>query len=69
VDAGTSDARVQILSTTRSLLDNVLHISLSASCTQVVLDSKLLVLMNNYPISVLGVLDEGQQFNLVALAV
>jgi MULE transposase domain len=69
VDAGTSDARVQIFATTRSLLDNIRQISRSACGMQVVLDSKHRVLMNNYPVTVLGVLDAGQQFNLVALAV
>jgi hypothetical protein len=69
VDAGTTDARVQIYATTRSLLENIRQISLSAGAMQVVLDSKHRVLMNNYPVTVLGVLDAGQQFNLVALAV
>jgi MULE transposase domain len=69
VDAGTSDARVQIFATTKSLLENIRQIYLSASCMQVVLDSKHRFLMNNYPITVLGVLDAGQQFNIVALDV
>jgi hypothetical protein len=67
VDAGTSDARVQIFATTKSLLENIRQIYLSASCVQVVLDSKRRFLMNNYPITVLGVLDAGQQFNLIAM--
>jgi hypothetical protein len=41
----------------------------ATSCMEVVLDSKHRVLMSNYPISVLGVLDAGQQFNLVAIYV
>jgi hypothetical protein len=40
VDAETSYARVQIFATTRSILENSRQISLSASCLQVVLDSK-----------------------------
>jgi MULE transposase domain len=32
------------------------------------LDSKHRVLVNNYPVTALGVLDAGQQFNLIALA-
>jgi hypothetical protein len=69
VDAGTSDARVQNFATTRSLLENSRQISLSVSWMQFVLNSKHRVVMNNYPITVLGVLDMGQQFNLIALAV
>jgi hypothetical protein len=36
---------------------------------EVVLDSKHRMLMNNYPITALGIRDVGQQFNLIALAV
>jgi MULE transposase domain len=66
---GSSDARVQIFATTRSLLERVRKISHTSGVMQVVLDSKHRVLMNNYPITALGILDAGQQFNLLALAV
>jgi MULE transposase domain len=69
VDVGSRDARVQIYATTRSLLERIRKISHTSGAMQVVLDSKHLVLMNNYPITALGILDAGQQFNLVALAV
>ena len=36
---------------------------------QLVVDSKHRVLMNNYPVTAVGFLDAGQQFNLVMLAV
>jgi hypothetical protein len=36
---------------------------------QLVIDSKHRVLLNNYLISVVGILDAGQQFNMIALAV
>jgi MULE transposase domain len=36
---------------------------------QLVIDSKHRVLMNNYPVTAVGFLDAGQQFNLVMLAV
>jgi hypothetical protein len=32
------------------------------------MDAEHRVLMNNYPVTALGVLDAGQQFNLIALA-
>jgi MULE transposase domain/SWIM zinc finger len=69
VDAGLDGARVQTFATTRSLLENVGKVSASAAAMQAVLDSKHRILMNNYPVTALGVLDAGQQFNLVALAV
>jgi hypothetical protein len=39
VDAGKIDARAQTFATTRSLLNNIRHISLSSDVMQVVLDS------------------------------
>jgi hypothetical protein len=68
-EAGSSDARVQIFATTRSLLENIRKASHTSGVMQVVLDSKHRVLRNNYPITALGILDAGQQFNLIALAV
>jgi hypothetical protein len=68
-ETGSSDARVQIFATTRSLLENIHKFSHTSGVMQVVLDSKHLVLMNNYPITALGILDAGQQFKLIALAV
>jgi MULE transposase domain len=68
-ETGSSDARVQIFATTRSLLENIRKVSHTSGVMQVVLDSKHRVLMNNYPITALGILDAGQQFNLIALAV
>jgi MULE transposase domain len=69
VDVGSRDARVQIYATTRSLLEIIRKIYHTSGVMQVVLDSKHRVLMNNYPITALGILDAGQQFKLVALAV
>jgi MULE transposase domain len=66
VDVGSCDARVQIYATTRSLLERIRKISHTSGVMQVVLDSKHRVLMNNYPITALGILDAGQQFNLVS---
>jgi MULE transposase domain len=68
-EAGSSDARVELFATTRCLLENIRQVSDTAGVMQVVLDSKHRVLMNNYPITALGILDAGQQFNLIALAV
>jgi hypothetical protein len=36
---------------------------------QLLIDSKHRVLLNKYPITVVGILDAGQQFTMIALAV
>jgi hypothetical protein len=68
-DAGSDSARIQTFVTTRALLENVGNVSASSAAMQAVLDSKHRILMNNYPVTALGVLDAGQKFNLVALDV
>jgi hypothetical protein len=51
------------------LLENILKVSHTLGVMQVVLDSKHLLLMNNFPITAFGILDAGLQFNLIDLAV
>jgi hypothetical protein len=69
VNTGSDGARVQTFSTTRALLENVEKVSASTTAMQAALDSKQRILLNNYPVTALRVLDAGQQVNLVALAV
>jgi MULE transposase domain/SWIM zinc finger len=69
VGAATGNAKVRLFATTRLLLQNVENIINTAGVFQIAIDSKYRVLMNNYPITAVGVLDAGQQFNLIALAV
>jgi hypothetical protein len=68
-ETGSSDARVQICATTRSFLENIRKVSYTSGVMQVVPDSKHRVLMKIYPLTALGILDAGQQFNLIALVV
>jgi hypothetical protein len=55
------------------LMDTLLNVAAkiyhTAAVMQLVIDSKHRVLMNNYPLTAVGFLDEGQQLNLVMLAV
>jgi hypothetical protein len=67
--AGSENSRVQVFITTRTLLRNVQRIYDTAGVRQLAMDSEHRVLMNNYPVTAIGVLDAGQQFNLIALAV
>jgi MULE transposase domain len=69
VDVGSRDTPVQIYATTRSLLERIRKISHTSGVIKVVLDSMHRVLMNNYPVTALGILDAGQQFNQLASAV
>jgi hypothetical protein len=66
--AGSEKSRVQAFITTEILLQNVQRVCNTAGVLQLAMDSKHRVLMNNYPVTALGVLDAGQQFNLIALA-
>jgi MULE transposase domain len=68
VESGTG-ARVQVFTSTDTLLRHVDTLDHSMSKMNLVFDSKHRVLLNNYPITVVGVLDVGQQFNMIALAV
>jgi MULE transposase domain len=67
--AGSENSRVQVFITTETLLRNVQRVYDTAGVRQLAMDSKHRVLMNNYPVTDVGVLDAGQQFNLIALAV
>ena len=60
---GTGNPRVQVFVTTETLLRNVATVSHTSGVSQLVIDSKHRVLMNNYPVTALGVLDAGLQFN------
>jgi hypothetical protein len=68
VESGTG-ARVQVFPSTDTLLRHVDILDHSMSKMQLVIDSKLHVLLNDYSITVVGILDAGQQFNMTALAV
>jgi hypothetical protein len=68
VESGTG-ARVQLFASTDSLLRHIDNLDRLMSKMQLVIDSKHRVLLNNYLISVVGILDAGQQFNMIALAV
>jgi MULE transposase domain len=60
---------VQALASTDTLLKCATKIYHTAAFMQLVFDSKHGVLMNNYYVTAVGILDAGQQFNLVMLAV
>jgi hypothetical protein len=68
VESGTG-ARVQVFASTDTLLRHVDNLDHSMSRMQLVIDSKHHVLLNDYSITVFGILDAGQQFNMIALAV
>ena len=65
---GSENSCVQAFIITEILLQNVQRVCNTAGVLQLAMDSKHRVLMNNYPVTALGVLDAGQQFNLIALA-
>ena len=65
---GSENNRAQDFIITEILLQNVQRVCNTAGVLQLAMDSKHRVLMNNYPVTALGVLDAGQQFNLIALA-
>jgi hypothetical protein len=67
VESGTG-ARVQVFASTDTLLRHVDNLDLSMSKMQLGIDSKHRVLLNNYPITVVGILNAGQQFNVIAFA-
>jgi MULE transposase domain/SWIM zinc finger len=69
INPGSEDARVQVFASTDTLLKVAAKIYHTAAVMQLVVDSKHRVLMNNYPVTAVGFLDAGQQFNLVMLAV
>jgi hypothetical protein len=60
---------VQVVASTNTLLRHVDNLDHSMSKMQLVIDSKHRVLQNHHPISVVGILDAGKQFNMIALAV
>jgi MULE transposase domain len=64
-----ADARVQVVGSTDGLLRNFVDLQQTQCAMQLVVDSKHRVLLNNYPITVVGILDAAQQFHLLALAV
>jgi hypothetical protein len=66
--AVSKNSRVQAFITTEILLQNIQRVCNSAGVLQLAMDLKHRVLINNYPITALGVLDAEQQFNLIALA-
>ena len=66
--AGSENSRVQVFITTETLLQNVQRVCNTAGVLQLAMNSKHKVLMNNYPITALGILDAGQLFNLIAVA-
>jgi hypothetical protein len=57
---GSDNSRVQVFITTDTLLQNVQRVCNTAGVLQLAMDSKHRVLMNNYPVTALGVLDAGQ---------
>lgn len=62
-------SRMELYLSTPELLRSIQKLNGTASSFQIVLDSKHRMLHNNYPISVLGVLDAGQQFHLISIAI
>jgi MULE transposase domain len=64
-----ADARVQVIASTDGLLRGVSNLQSTQCSMQLVIDSKHRVLTNNYPVTVIGVLDAAQQFQLITLAV
>jgi hypothetical protein len=68
VESGAG-GRVQVFASTDTLLRCVDELDHTVCKMQLVIDSKHRVLLNNYPITVVGILDAGQQFHMVALAV
>jgi hypothetical protein len=66
--AGSENSRVQAYITAEILSQNVQRVCSTAGVLQLAMDSKHRVLMNNYPVTAFGVLDAGQQFNFIALA-
>jgi hypothetical protein len=60
---------VQVFASTDTILKVAAKIYHTAAVVQLVIDSKHRVLINNYPVTAVGFLDAGQQFNLVMLAV
>jgi len=60
---------MELFMSTTELLKSLEKLNISASRHQIVIDSKHRLLHNNYPLSVIGVLDSGQQFHLVAFAI
>jgi hypothetical protein len=68
VESGAG-GRVQVFASTDTLLRCVDELDHTVCKMQLVIDSKHRVLLNDYPITVVGILDAGQQFHMVALAV
>jgi MULE transposase domain len=62
-------ARVQVFASTDTLLPHVDNLDHFMSKKQLVIDSKRRGLLNNYPITAVGILDAGQQYTMIALAV
>jgi hypothetical protein len=69
INPGSEDARVQVFASTDIRLNVAAKIYQTAASIRLVIDSKHRVPTKNYPVTAVGLLNVGQQFNLVMLTV